>query len=580
MSDERPKRKRRWLQFRLSTIALLVFLVAVGLSAYRRYVAYQALDVITQKAEYVRPYPRAKGIWRLFDDSIYDVHHLSFHGRGFVTDEDVAQVAKLSGLRRLSLHRTSTTDEIASAVGELKSLEALSFEGTQITDAGVAQLVGLKNLRSLSLRHTVITDAALESLSQMESLEELRVGYTRVSAAGMAHLAKLKSLRFLGVTRPSQTMMDEISKLSQLERLRANSGQLQLDKLRQLTNLRELEIGGQLPVVRLAEAFPRLQSLRLYSPGDVDLVGHPTLEKLFLTIGQPTRPVVLSGIPNLESAEINHRGPPMEVEVLDVPSLKKLVVKYSTLTLRDAPKLEYLEVHAGHRKKNGEHLDMHLLGPLPRLKTVYATAVHVTEVAARRLSDCELMESLNVRQTTGHAISVDRMSKLKDLRISYRSFAARDLQLTEDSPLRTLDLDYASVSDTDLEKIRWPRGLKRLSLTGNMITDRGVESIESLPNLEYLGLSGNPISGKRVDELIRFPRIRNVVLNEYARTPLVHGSGYGAGMNVELLNTLGWAARDDMTVNAAGLNFKPDVTVKAGRWVMYFRRSDLLADRE
>ena len=137
------------LQFGLRTILILILLVCVGSSAYRRYAAYKAIDAIQKKAGFVRPDPKATGWRRIFSNDVYKVHHLSFHNSFGVTDEDVAAITRLPWLRRLSLHRTAVTDKSANYVSKLKHLEALSFQGTPITDDGLAKLAKLRKLKSL-----------------------------------------------------------------------------------------------------------------------------------------------------------------------------------------------------------------------------------------------------------------------------------------------------------------------------------------------------------------------------------------------------------------------------------------------
>lgn len=83
-----------------------------------------------------------------------------------VSRTDVSAVGleqlKLSGLRRLSLHRAKRIDDAAAGIlagaGELALLDVSE---TVITDAGLARLAGLKNLRQLFLRGSRVTNAGV-----------------------------------------------------------------------------------------------------------------------------------------------------------------------------------------------------------------------------------------------------------------------------------------------------------------------------------------------------------------------------------------------------------------------------------
>ena len=194
MESETVK-KRGWLQFRLSSLGLLVLFVALGLTGYRRYVAYQALVTVSRKAEYVRPIPATPSGWsKFFDDSVYDVRHLSFHDKAQVTDDDMAHVARLKSLRRLSLHRTAVTDASAESIAKLKKLETLSLHRAQFTDASMELIGTLRNLKSLNLNYTKVTGDGIRHLIKLPHLEELRVEGIPFAKNDLEHIAKLDSL--------------------------------------------------------------------------------------------------------------------------------------------------------------------------------------------------------------------------------------------------------------------------------------------------------------------------------------------------------------------------------------------------
>src|SRR4029077_7362140 len=66
--------------------------------------------------------------------------------------------------------------------------------GNAITDAGLANLAKLTGLKKLNLMGTGVTDAAMDILSGMRGLEELNLYRTKVSNAGLARLKTLRGL--------------------------------------------------------------------------------------------------------------------------------------------------------------------------------------------------------------------------------------------------------------------------------------------------------------------------------------------------------------------------------------------------
>ena len=72
-----------------------------------------------------------------------------------VTDESLAEFARLSGLEELELFGDSVTDRGAEHLKRLVELRKLSIRGSQFTDQGLQQLAGLPHLEYLDVRHSV-----------------------------------------------------------------------------------------------------------------------------------------------------------------------------------------------------------------------------------------------------------------------------------------------------------------------------------------------------------------------------------------------------------------------------------------
>jgi len=113
------------------------------------------------------------------------------------TNDDLARVSQLPGLRELLLEETQITDAGVLALTGLTDLEHLRLRGARIGNAGIAHLCQFQKLRILNLPHAQFTDDALAELARLPKLELLRFSSPNVTDAGMEHLAQLDQLRFL-----------------------------------------------------------------------------------------------------------------------------------------------------------------------------------------------------------------------------------------------------------------------------------------------------------------------------------------------------------------------------------------------
>ena len=111
------------------------------------------------------------------------IEELDFrHSRAFFDDRELAILAEMKSLKRLSLpsNRTITGAGIRS-LGELPILTNLSIDGGTVTNDVLQKLALLKSLKSLSLNYTNITDKQLGILHTLKTLESLDLKSCRVS---------------------------------------------------------------------------------------------------------------------------------------------------------------------------------------------------------------------------------------------------------------------------------------------------------------------------------------------------------------------------------------------------------------
>lgn len=87
----------------------------------------------------------------------------------------------------LQMANADVTDETLALVAELKGLRELDLSGSQVTDGGLVRLAGLPRLERLRLANTGITDAGFQAyLATHPTLKELDLRGTQVSREAIA----------------------------------------------------------------------------------------------------------------------------------------------------------------------------------------------------------------------------------------------------------------------------------------------------------------------------------------------------------------------------------------------------------
>lgn len=101
---------------------------------------------------------------------------LELSGSQQLTDEGIAALASLQGLRRLNLSGTGITDRGLTVLRRLPHLEELSLAGTRITDAGMDALSLCQRLRKVNLGGTATGDGAVRALAGKQQLTHFTSG--------------------------------------------------------------------------------------------------------------------------------------------------------------------------------------------------------------------------------------------------------------------------------------------------------------------------------------------------------------------------------------------------------------------
>jgi internalin A len=199
----------------------------------------------------------------------------------WVTDADLAYLAKLPALAKLDVSLTRITDRGMQLLKGAPSIVDLNlYYAEQITDEGMSAVKNWKHLKRVNVRGTKITDTTLEHLSGIETLEAIDAGFAQVTDVGLDRLISLANLKELAIGGNKLTDMG-LESLRQMPGLtyldlagvqRTDSGlwsvsltELGVDSIAALRELRDLRLGGMAVSARSFEKLKTLTKLERLS---------------------------------------------------------------------------------------------------------------------------------------------------------------------------------------------------------------------------------------------------------------------------------------------------------------------------
>jgi len=279
--------KRRWLQFSLRTLLLVVLVASLGLSwlavsMQRAKRQADALAAVRQTgaaiwfAHELKPSggiapgaepPGPRWLRRLLGDDLFiRVHSIDFKDVS-VDDAGLEPLGRIFSLERLFLRDAHVTDAGLVHLAPLTGLKGLELNspfailiddrkprvivevrkpkdrGPPITDAGLELLRNMKRLEVLRLRGTNVTDSVLKHLKGMPKLRTLDLGATRVTDAALETIADLTNLEELGLdfTQVTDAGLPHLAKLTKLRSLHLNGTQVTDAGMEHLGRLASLE---------------------------------------------------------------------------------------------------------------------------------------------------------------------------------------------------------------------------------------------------------------------------------------------------------------------------------------------------
>lgn len=301
-------RRRRWLQFSLSSIFLLVTVLGVWLgivvnearkqreavaaieAAGARWVAYdyQSAPVVPPQKEPPGPRWLRRMLGDEYFQSIYSVNLQNAK----ISDDLLRHIASQKSIRDLWLGNPEIGDRELAFLSELHHLQWIDFlpawdagtadpEGEtslRISAVGLQHFRRLPNLKTLRLSQSPIGDAGLAILGEITTLEELLFKDPQVTDAGLEHLKSLKHLKELSFTAPRATDegIEQLKGLTNLEQLGVDQGSITdrgFESLRGLAKLRELFLQTNSPGITDAaldnlSGLTELEVIYIICPGD------------------------------------------------------------------------------------------------------------------------------------------------------------------------------------------------------------------------------------------------------------------------------------------------------------------------
>lgn len=210
------KPKRRWMQFSLGKLFLLVTVLCAALGmvavpAERQRRAVAAIEALGGSVSYATPdwaddeaLPRTSLRRWLPQDYFDSVNYVDLQALD-VADSALVDLCGLTGLEKLDLSGTQVTGAGFVHLQGLARLKSLDLDGAPVTDAGLAGLHGLTGLEELDLSRTQVTGAGLAKLRGLTGLQELWLHATNITDAGLAHLHGLSDLHSLGLAETQVT---------------------------------------------------------------------------------------------------------------------------------------------------------------------------------------------------------------------------------------------------------------------------------------------------------------------------------------------------------------------------------------
>lgn len=272
-------------------------------------------------------------------------------------DEWLPAVGRLRRLRILEI-RGDLSDQAATVLANLLSLETLAVQSDRLTSSAAVILGKMRHLKYLSISGDWVDDEALRQLTLLENLKELHLVTNSISDQGVALLVRLPGLECLtlqskNITSKSAEWLSRLKKLKYLDLSNTLIDDAGLRYLSKLSNLEVLKLQGTLITdPGIAIIFPSLGYLdlsrtSLNDAGLKHIAQSPQLRCLVLFHTQVTNASIdtLAAMPSLMYAYVTGSQ-------IDERSVRWLQFMKTLQSRRAAKQAAVLQVHPGQRRSD------------------------------------------------------------------------------------------------------------------------------------------------------------------------------------------------------------------------------------
>jgi hypothetical protein len=373
-----PPRKRRWLQFSLRTLLIVMLVVGaicgwIGNRLQRARHQEQVVEQLTKLGASVC----YDFEWEEFGEDPLAFTLLDFESprtppgpkwlRSLVGDDCFRRVVGVH------FDYGGQSDEVAQLAGTLDDLVCLTFglgdAGYHLTDAGLAKLGNLRKLEQLEVDNCAkITNDGLRVLRQLTNLERLVLLNTdQIDQSGLRHIAGLTKLHSLvyRADKFDEQVLGELGDLKLLQRLVLFG---HLSSTRALATLAQ---------------FPLLEELTIY----------------FFKTGHPISPQELAGVrrlTKLKKLTISIREHPVTYDWLhEIPNLEELsIFGEGEISLNDAFPCIVRLVKLRKLSLNGAGVTSDAIAQLVGVKTLEVLDLRHTRIGDRAVPYLQEMKQL------------------------------------------------------------------------------------------------------------------------------------------------------------------------------------------
>lgn len=294
-----PPRRRRWLQFSVRSLLVLMLFCCVGFELWNVYVEpYRRQARLAAQITDLGGMVDTQGVntwWGSLLGRKYACHLLEV---GFLQPPThhnwLVRLADAPHLRTLYLENVPIGDAGLAPLDNLHELELLGLAECGVTDAGLMHLQKLTRLKNLQLKGCRITDAGIAALEHLTELDRLDLTGTQVTDAGIARLASKQKLTeiLLDDTDVTEASLAHLRMLPGLYQVKASGTQIVPSALR--AALPATDLGFEVKVlneVRTQKQFvqtPLATIMNWFGTGIADLaIDRQRLQRVGLDLSTP-----------------------------------------------------------------------------------------------------------------------------------------------------------------------------------------------------------------------------------------------------------------------------------------------------